>query len=332
MSIDEHRQLTRPDLIVLLGYGDELPVYQRARAVWGFYASHLPGIEFVFFRESPKLRPGEVVHDGYDLLIGTGIGTGEGTAANYASTGRWAANENRQQIKRQVVLYDYLLRTRPGPFFLYQVSVTSAVDFRGLSAALDRLPTSGCYAGMPGRLSAPPQVAGLTICSGANNLFTRDVVSLMRDRYADDQPSTHFPNDVWQALTLLDVPRIPLPHFSFTNARHPGELADVPDCVRGLMGLGHYHFRIKTTSQEAGLGRREDVDPWLQLKIMETLLATPFPTAATGRLLDDLARFSRANPDGRIDPVNTQPIYDEAVRTFPITEADLPGLAARFPG
>lgn len=322
---DSHRQLSIPNLIVTLGYGDELPVYQRARDFWAFYADHFPGIEFIFYRASDKLRHGEIAHDGRDLLIGTGGGpAGE---ASYAATGRWSVDENRGHNRRQTLFYDYLLRTHPAPFLLYQISMTSVVDFRGLIAALDRLPATGCYAGMPGRLSAPPELAGLTLCSGANNLFSRDVVVQLRDRYQDDSPSNNFPNDVWQALQLQDVPRRPLPHFSFTEARRAGELADVPKWVRTLLTYGHFHFRIRTRSEEAGLARREDVDPWLQMKIAETLLNTPFDPAATHHLLDAMDRFCGLPPGQPLPPMAADVFYNDDLRTFPVKENDLAVLA-----
>ena len=32
----------RSDLIVMIGYGDELPIFRNARALWQFYAAHFP--------------------------------------------------------------------------------------------------------------------------------------------------------------------------------------------------------------------------------------------------------------------------------------------------
>ena len=43
----------RADLIVCLGDGPELPVYARARALWQFYASHFPNIQFLVTTHSP---------------------------------------------------------------------------------------------------------------------------------------------------------------------------------------------------------------------------------------------------------------------------------------
>ena len=43
-------QTKRPGLVVTIGYGDELPVFRRARALWQFYMTHFPGIEVIFLR------------------------------------------------------------------------------------------------------------------------------------------------------------------------------------------------------------------------------------------------------------------------------------------
>jgi len=262
-----------PDLVVMIGYGDELPVYRHARALWQFYAAHFPNIQTVFTRWSSRLAAGEVVDNGYDLLVG--IGEQFGSEQAYGATGIWSASENARFVHRQVAVQDYLLRTRSKPFFLYQVSLTSVVDFRVLAHVLRMLPAAGCYAGPLQRLNAPEIVAGLTFVSGASTLLSSDALVCMRERYHPDHPVCRFPNDVWQALVLEDFPRIVLPSFNFLRPRAP--LADGPAVqaiARQQLQAGQYHFRVKTVAPQDAAGRREDVDPWIMLRIMEAILSS----------------------------------------------------------
>lgn len=219
MRSDSFKQ-GRHNLIVCLGYGDNLPVYLRSRALWEFFISHYPNIQVIFTRDTDKLGRGEVQHNGHDLLFGVGLDPLIGTTEQpgYAATGIWSQNENRRQIYRQIALYDYLLRTRSQPFYVYQATITSVVDFRGLFAVLDQMPATGCYAGMPGRVATPSEYADLTFACGTNSLFSSDLVTLMRDRYDPNHPYATLPNDIWQALILHDIPRIPL-LFSASSSR-----------------------------------------------------------------------------------------------------------------
>lgn len=310
-----------PGLIVYIGYGYELPVYQRARALWQFYISHFPGIETIFVRETDQLGRGEVVSDGYDLLVGIGSdfrGAGQG----YATHGVWSPTENSRVIFRQMAVYDYLLRTHTKPFFLYQTTVTSVVDFRALNSIIGQMPTTGCYAGTTGRLTAPEELSGLTFVSGANSLFSRDVLELMRNRYDPDHPHAALPNDVWQALVLQDIPRLPLPSFNFVAPVIPRATSnEVFALAQKMLHDGHFHFRIKTTSAEAGMGKREDADPWIMLKVMEAVLSTEtVPTAA----LDLRNRFARFIDGGAGVPLTafSEVSFYGGPRDFPLNDTE----------
>lgn len=317
------KALKRPDLVVCVGYGDEMPVFSRARALWEFYGSHFPGIEIVYVRDTDKLGKGETVREGRDLLIGVGS-YAKNTDPDYATSGRWSMLENARQIYRQMAIYDYFLRSRSKPFYLYQSTITSVVDFRGLLTVLDQLPTTRCYAGMPGQLNKPPELAGLIFCCGTNNIFSSDLLEVMRSRYNAEEDHAYAPNDIWQALVLNDIPRIPIPFFSFTKPRAAGSnFDDVLWKTRRLIELGHYHFRIKTTSEQEGLAAREDVDPWIMLKVMESILATPAAPDALRSCLLELATFSEADENGLLPHVLPQLIFTSP-RPVALSDHDFP--------
>lgn len=311
----------RPDLIVMIGYGDELPVYRNARALWQFYAAHFPNIEIIFTRWDSKLRPGEVVHNGYDLLVG--IGNEMQGATGYSTSGVWSGSENAKFVYRQMLVQDYLLRTRTKPFFFHHLTLTSVVDFRALSFVLDQLPASGCCAGPLARLNGPAEVAGLTFTSGASTIFSRDALERMRERYDPQHPYCQYPNDIWQALLLPDFQRTPLPTFNFVRPRAPrADAAEITTIARYLLQAGHFHFRVKTVAPQDAEGRREDVDPWIMLRIMEAVLDSEPSREATEALI---ANYARLVYDGSGQPLASrvdQPLFTQP-RNMPLNDGEI---------
>lgn len=316
-----------PETIVYFCYGDELPAFVRARALWAFYISHFPRIKAYFVRSTRDLPRGEVTSNGFDLLVGLGRGgNGLNDEGGYRATGVWSAAENADVIFRQVTVYDYFLRKYPRPFFLFNATITSVVDFRGLLVATRHVPTSRCFAGSPARISEgganPSLLSGLTFVSGANTLLSRDVLALLRERYDPYSPNVQLPNDVWQALMLQDVLRVPLPLFSFVKPRNPADSnSSVGRLTRMLLHNGHYHFRVKTTSQEAGLGLREDIDPWLMLSIMKTILETEVQTQNALSLIRQI--LVSANPENGValSAFNERAFF-AGPRSFPMSDVE----------
>jgi hypothetical protein len=230
-------------------------------------------------------------------------------------------------IRKQMAVFDYVLRKHDKPFYLYHATVTSVVDFRGLVAIMEQMPATGCFAGMPGRLNNPPELAGLNFICGTNSLFSRDMVQLLRNRYDANDPMARLPNDIWQSMTLRDIPRLALPFFSFVKAREAGSnMDDVAELTRHLLADGHFHFRIKTASEEAKMAKREDVDPWVMLKIMETILATPGAPEKNRELRSALQAFTHAGADS-FPAFSETPIFG-GPRNFALTELEGPVLYA----
>jgi hypothetical protein len=314
----------RPDLIVFFGYGDELPVFVRARALWQFFISHYPNVRAIFVRETDKLGRGEIESNGHDLLVGIGgyLEPGKLERNGYAATGKWSPSENGRAIYRQMAVYDYLLRTHEHPFYLYTSTITSVVDFRGLFALMDSMPKTGCYAGMPGRLTNPPELDGLTFACGTNSLFSRDMMELLRNRYDPSHTYATLPNDIWQALVLQDIPRTLLPFFSFVKPRadisHDNNISVL---TKRLLEQGHFHFRIKTTSAEAGYGAREDTDPWIMLKVMEAILDSHPPVQSNRQLIEKLAVMTNPKNGKTLSAYGEDGFFNGA-RDFPLNDLE----------
>jgi len=311
--------IKRPDLVVVIGYGDELPVFRHARALWQFYAAHFPGIDLVFVRWSDQLAPGEVHHNGYDLLVG--IGNRMQGAAGYASSGVWSGSENAKWIYRQMLVQDYLLRTRSAPFYFYHTTLTSVVDFRALGTVLDQLPKTGCYAGPIARLNGPPEMAGLTFTSGASTILSHDALQHMRAHYDQQHPWSQYPNDIWAALMLPHFMRTPLPTFNFVRQRAPmAGAAELGAIARHLLQQGHFHFRVKTVEPQDAAGRRQDVDPWIMLRLMETVLSSEHEPERTRALMTQY--MQEASGGEQVPARRDEPLFGGA-RTLALADSEL---------
>lgn len=319
--LERIEQTKRPDLVVMMGYGDELPVFRRARALWEFYATHFPGIELVFPRWSNKLKRGEVVSEGRDLLVG--IGDGFQGDAGYSNSGVWSQSENARWIYRQVLAQDYVLRNREGPFFLYQTTVTSVVDFRGLCTVLDQLDPVNCYAGPLARLNGPEAFNGLTFVSGASVVLSRDVLERMRERYDPRHVFATLPNDIWQAALLHDVARQALPTFNLVKPRAArADAGYITALVKQQLQQGQYHFRVKTVAPEDAAGRREDIDPWIMLRTMEAILESEHTPAATLALVDKVRRMTGGGAGAPVAPIRAEPLHT-GHRDFPLSDLEI---------
>lgn len=320
-------QTRSPHLVVLICYGDELPVFRRARALWEFYLQHFPQIKVYFMSHTDELPVGQVIEQGNNLIVGSAeTQSSDLREQGYEDSGVWSTKQNKAQIWRQIGAHRHLLKKIEGPFFTYHSTVTSIVDFRGLVAVLEHMPHTGCFAGMPGRMTSPAELSGLGFVCGTNSLFSRDILELMSSRHLPEHESTHWPQDVWQALVLHDVPRLSLPFFSFTEPRAVGEqLEEVERITQRLLADGHFHFRIKTSSAGKGLGNREDVDPWIMLKVMETILSSPGPTKKAYSLTGDLHHFTCGANEG-FSAYPPDPFLGGRERNFPLCDAEAVSL------
>jgi hypothetical protein len=301
------------DLIIAIPYGFEMQLFQKARSVWESFRNIYSDLEIIFFRDSNDLPLGEISFDRGDLVVGTKCEytTGDYSIPTYAQTGSWSPAENFSCIFRQITLYHHLLRTRKNPFYVYHSTVTSVVDFRGLSEAIAKYNFDGLLAGMPGRL-ANPQFNGLTFVCGTNNLVSSDIVKLMADRFKFGDQSTFFPNDIWQAIELKDVRRKVLPFFTVGT---PVDFSNFDEVlfrrkIQKALELGHYHFRVKTLEPrllpkeaiEIKNYKRENVDPKLMKIIMEEIGKFNFKDGAVTSLLAQLSMLTNASHSLEFDP------------------------------
>ena len=122
------------------------------------------------------------------------------------------------------------------------------------------------------------------------------------------------------------MPRFSIPCFSFTKARRVGEsLNDVEELTRRLIADGHFHFRIKSTSAEVGLAKREDIDSWVMLRIMQTILSTGGAPIKNIELIRALHKFTGGGPQG-FDAYPDADQFFTGERRFALTDIEAPAL------
>jgi len=283
-------------LLVIAGYGDELPVFPRARGIWEFLKKLTPEVRLVFFRDSSDLPYGEIQPSEGDTHFGIGSPTKARIdnaffgldPLGYRTSGVWSAHENYRVAFRAVLIWRYLLEMDGSWQFLYSPTITSMVSLRSLMRLLAYFPSEGVYAGYPGTLRHAPY-EGVGMIHGANTLLSRDIVEKLVDRAISGHTNAAQPSDHWIGLLLPDVSRIALPLFTFETAKKTrAEIEDCYDIANSMLAMGHFHFRVKTSSQEntADGYRREEVDPSIMFRVAEAILSHT-PSAET---LLDLAR------------------------------------------
>jgi hypothetical protein len=268
-------------LIVAAGYGDELPVFQRARGVWEFVRKMNPAVEIVFVYDSIELPYAAMQAEHGDIQFGIGPAMSGQVgkvysgldSSGYASGGVWSSHENNRGATRLIALWRFLLERYDQWEFLYCPTITSVVNFAGLFELLSILPTEGVYAGLPGTLRHPPY-QGVGMVHGANTLLSRDVVETLVSRAKVGHTNAAQPSDHWLGLLLPDVPRTALPLFSFESARQGN--AQIEECYKvagAMLQIGHFHFRVKTRLESNGsdLYRRENVDPRIMFRVVEAI-------------------------------------------------------------
>jgi hypothetical protein len=321
-------------LYVVVGYGSEMEVFTRARNVWRRLQAVFDQVSMIFIRDCKDTPLGMLFMDGEDLVVGTKCSYSH--AANegggYAETGVWSAEQNFSVLYRQIVIMQHLLNTNKDPFYVYFSTVTSVVDMRGISLALDVYRGSEVFAGMPGRLSQPKTFEGLTFVCGTNCLVSSEIIRLMCERYKFGDPSTFLPNDIWQAVTLDSAKRQVLPFFTFEtplNFRISDEL-EVRRKARLALQAGHFHFRIKTSDKRYSQScnddikpyRREDVDPLLMNIVIDEVQSHKFSELRTKRLIDSLS-VTTTNSLGGVFHAFAEPDFLTYARDFPLNDTEI---------
>jgi hypothetical protein len=267
-------------LIVSMGYGNEHPVFIRARNLWAVYRELFSEAQVVFVKSSFDVNQDDYLYIDGEYTFGRNQIFGHDKIPG-------AAPHDAQAylVDRSIRFYKRLLADYPGPFWLYTPPVTSAIDLRVLRYIVNSMTCKGVFAGTPLHTLIPDGLAPdmpsgkvFRMISGAGTLFSSDMIRLLVER--ESLVNHAMLSDVWISLVLRDIPRIPMIRSDILDICSYD--ADVREKLKERVGKyieeGSYLFRIKSGRWERQNEldhRPEDIDILIINDIMLHILSRP---------------------------------------------------------
>jgi hypothetical protein len=259
-----HRSSQKKSICLVIGLGDELPVYQSTRHFWESMVRELPENVRIFFVKSENSLPPERVElSGNVASVGIGNADSyDSESIGYAKTGVWSSRENFQGNVRNATFLNWLLSSGESGDITLQTTLTSFIDLKALAEFSQSLSTTGLYGGTVkcGRIDSLQRYFSFT--SGANTYMSRDVLRLYLNRLRDNTELLSVPNDLLAGYLLGDIPRCGVPFFTF-DLSTPRDGRYVADVLRWGRKLGFFHFRIKSLVMNQFLRDQIDSGIWL---------------------------------------------------------------------
>ncbi len=305
-------------IILSIFFSDDILHFQISKKVWDFYLEYFHDIELIYVTHSEKHRYGEVFYKENILIIGVGDRFLIPNESGLSKTGVFHPNQHARWIFLQNKLYQFLLQYEEQEFYLYQSTITNIINLKTLNYLVSILPKNKCYAGYPGPVTWQGLGGSLRFISGANQIFSRDVLELMVNRYNAKDSMCYVPNDVWQAYTLRDIPRFVLPRFDIEQPRNTNnKISGIYEMIHSQLNMGHFHFRVKTSIGNDISTQRENIDPWIMLKIIEAIIDYDFNKTHIDNMLVNLHLSLYEENNGYLKPFTTnEPIWKEDLNFF----------------
>lgn len=253
------------NISLVIGVGDELPVYEAMRVLWEDYARSFPGnINLFFVRADAEVEFGHVKLRGDLALVGIKKHIGSGhQISSYAETGYWSEYESCFANSRNAIFFRWLLESGAAGEIIVQSTLTSFIDMKFLAAYCELLPSERLYGGTVKCGYMTPINRYYSFVSGANTYMSRDVFEIYIDRMATSVGLTSVPNDVLAGYLLRDLPRHATPFFTF-DLRDLAELVYVKPVLEFVKNSGFFHFRIKSSVKSQVLRKEIDSKVWLE--------------------------------------------------------------------
>lgn len=261
--------INRDEIIVLVGWDPNYKLYQECKRVWDLLSDSFPHIKVIFVC-STKDKRGENILIDNQMYIGcrSDFVTPSET---YYKTGNWSISEQEHHVFRLVETLKFTIKKFPNVKHIWTSTITSILHLDAVYEISQLLPLKHLFAGYPGILregiykNAP-------IVHGATIILSRDTAELAVTRYQEFHSNTMIPNDHWLGLILCDIPRIPLPMFTFQDIVFEGYSFDkYYHIAKSLLNIGHYKFRVKTKS-DSNQDMRIKTDPRIMARIADAMV------------------------------------------------------------
>ena len=218
--------------IALIIDSDAEPIYAVGREIWRRNAKK-HNIEIYFLRADEKITDDSVRVEGDTIHS------------------KWINNFSDRLIDKTLKGFKYCLENTDCQYIL-RTNLSSFFDIPLFNAYIESIPTIGVYAGpfeyFP--LTLPNGISGnLCFCSGSGYLISRDIALLVLER-RNAIPS-NFLDDVWIAITLMDIQRLPWKRCDITDIENLNEytLLEINSKIQNAYEEKKFHFRINNSKK-----------------------------------------------------------------------------------
>ncbi|QWD35566.1 hypothetical protein G6674_00700 [Polynucleobacter paneuropaeus] len=234
--------------IALIIDSDAEPIYAVGREIWRRNAKK-HNIEIYFLRADEKIADDSIRVEGDTIHS------------------KWIDNFSDRLIDKTLKGFKYCLEKTDCQYIL-RTNLSSFFDIPLFKTYLESIPPTGIYAGpfeyFP--LTLPNGISGnLCFCSGSGYLTSRDIALLALERRNEIPP--YFLDDVWLAITLMDIQRLPWKRCDITNIENTSKnsILDIKSQIRAAADEKIFHFRINNSKMKIP---REYLDQaaWDQIK------------------------------------------------------------------
>lgn len=259
------------DLVTMVAYGPESPVFTRMRVIWHFYQGYMKDELIRFTRVNRQVKAGlSKLHQSGDIIIGT---NGFVTAgSDYDRTYTWSESERREQAFAIISGLKFCRAHYPKARYYFLSSITSIPHYPRLHRLLSRLPSERLFAGVPIQHPIAGTDKSFNMVSGSGMLLSSDIVDLLLHRYAEYIDAMSLLSDVWISYVLRDIQRIKLYRGDFTSFDQYTnvDIARFDRTLKGFMDLGYYHYRVKSNLRD--VGRRDIIDVFYLTDIVKAMI------------------------------------------------------------
>lgn len=190
-------------LLVLVIASDNHPIYIELQKVWRSYMNAHPEVTAYFLKGDPTLSQTNQIA-GDTLYVNSPDGYVPGIFLKSIVA--------FEALSSELDNYDYLLRT----------NLSSVFDFPALLAALNKMPSTQCYAGRNGvhHVQWVPKYYQTPFVEGSGILMSMDLVKLLlKEKSSALQDASLAPDDVLIGKIFQDngIKIIPFSHLSFSS-------------------------------------------------------------------------------------------------------------------
>lgn len=243
-------------IVILIGYGEEKPIYSLCRKIWEMYlgTANLENIMPVFVQTTNNETSETFKFDGRNLtinmldILGKNFFLSENLheSKTYVASD-WTPRDNVYHSEKDRHTFQWIQDYFGGKCsHVYATTVTSILELDALRWIVSKLPNEKLFAGTPGILSNFMGRENFVFISGANTLISRDLFPAISRSSRFDLSG--LPNDVLRTMKVDGIKKI---YYYRKDIEPSGNDEYIAENYEGLIGAafeeGYFHFRVKSS-------------------------------------------------------------------------------------